>query len=174
VEEVPPGHVTVGLIATAWGVRGVVKVTPLVDKRQRLAPGRNVIVDGERRVIESCRWQRGMVYLKLAGVDDRKAASALRERLVTVPESELEPLPEGHYYRFQLIGLTVLNAAGAELGSIAEILSTGANDIYVVRGEGSEILVPATDDIVKEVDLERGRMVIEEAPGLVPDARKKR
>jgi len=173
MEKVPPGYVAVGRVSTAWGMRGVVKVIPLVDKRERLAPGCSVTVAGQRRTIESSRWQKGLAHLKLSGIDDRKAALALREQLLTVPESELEPLAEGEYYRFQLVGLAVQSTGGVSLGRVTDVLSTGANDVYVVQGERGEILVPATDDIVKEIDLERGRIVIEEVPGLTPDAGKK-
>jgi 16S rRNA processing protein RimM len=173
MEQVPPGDVAVGRVSTAWGVDGVVKVIPLVDSEEGLAPGRSVTVAGRRRTIENSRWQTGMAYLKLSGIDDRKAAIALREQLLTIPESELEPLGEGQYYRFQLVGLAVESTTGASLGRVTDILSTGANDVYIVRGERGEILAPATDEIVKEIDLERGRMVIEEVPGLIPDAGKK-
>ncbi len=173
MEQVPPGYVAVGRVSTAWGVDGVVKVIPLVDKRERLAPGRSVSVAGQRRTIETSRWQKGLVYLKLSGIDNRGAAFALREQLLTVLESELEPLGEGQYYRFQLVGLAVQTTAGAFLGRVTDVLSTGANDVYVVQGERGEILVPATDDIVKEIDLERGRLVIEEVPGLTPERRGK-
>lgn len=173
MEQVPPGHIAVGRVSSAWGVRGIVKVIPLVDKRERLAPGRSVSVAGQRRAIESSRWQKGLVYLKLSGIDDREAALALREQLLTVPESELEPLGEGQYYHFQLVGLSVQSTTGALLGRVTEVLSTGANDVYVVQGERGEILVPATDDIVKEIDLERGRMVIEEVSGLTPEQHRK-
>lgn len=174
MEEVPPGYVAVGRVAAAWGVRGVTKVIPLVGRREQLARGRAVDVGGERRVIESSRWQKGLAYLQLSGVSDREAASALRDRLLLVPEEELEPLAEGEYYRYQLVGLVVETTAGASLGRVAEVLSTGANDVYVVQGERGEILVPATDEVVKEVDLERGRMVVEEVPGLVPERRRRR
>jgi 16S rRNA processing protein RimM len=173
MEQAPPGYVAVGRVSTAWGVNGVVKIIPLVDTRERLAPGRSVTVAGQRRTIENSRWQKGLAYLKLSGIDDREAAFALREQLLAIPESELEPLGEGQYYRFQLVGLAVETTAGAALGSVTDVLSTGANDVYVVRGERGEILVPATDDIVKEIDLARGRMVIEEVPGLTPDTGKK-
>lgn len=173
MEQVPPGYVAVGRASTPWGVRGVVKVIPLVDTRDRLSPGRGVTVAGQRRTIENCHWRKGMAYLKLSGIDDREAALALRGQLLTVPESELEPLGEGQYYRFQLVGLAVHSTAGTPLGRVTEVLTTGANDVYVVQGERGEILVPATDDIVKEIDLERGRMVIEEVPGLAPDAGKR-
>jgi 16S rRNA processing protein RimM len=169
VEEPPPGHVAVGRVATAWSVRGLLKVIPLVDKRQRLAPGRTIHLDGTPRPIESARWHKGHVYLKLAGIDDRETAFALRDRLLTVPESELEPLPEGQYYRFQLIGLTVTTTAGAALGEVTDVITTGANDVYVLHGDRGEVLIPATADVIRQIDLEAGRMLIEEGPGLIPE-----
>jgi 16S rRNA processing protein RimM len=130
-------------------------------------------VAGERRTIESARWQKGMAYLRLSGIDDREAAAELGGRLLSIPESELEPLPEGQYYRFQLIGLSVVSRDGEELGRVTEVLSTGANDVYVVRGERGELLLPATDEVVREIDLETGRMLIDVLPGLLPQPRRK-
>ncbi|MEX0801394.1 MAG: ribosome maturation factor RimM [Dehalococcoidia bacterium] len=170
MEEAPPGHVAVGHVATAWGVGGVLKVNPLVDKRERLARGRSVDLAGQTRTIETSRWHKGHVYLKLSGIDDRESAFALRDRLLTIPESELDPLPEGQYYRFQLIGLAVTTTAGQPLGEVADVIATGANDVYVVRGQRGEVLVPATAEVVREIDIGAGRMLIEEIPGLLPDA----
>lgn len=170
MEEAPPGHVAVGRVATASGVSGVLKVNPLVDKRERLDRGRSVALAGQSRTIEASRWHKGHAYLKLSGVDDRESAFALRGRLLTIPESELDPLPEGQYYRFQLIGLSVTTTAGEPLGEVADVITTGANDVYVVRGQRGEVLVPATAEVVREIDVEGGRMLIEEMPGLLPDA----
>ena len=128
---------------------------------------------GERRTIVSARWQKGMVYLRLAGIEDREGAAELRGRLLAIPESELEPLPEGQYYRFQLIGLAVISTGGEELGSVSDVLSTGANDVYVVRGDRGELLLPATDEVVREIDLESGRMLVEPLPGLLPQPRRR-
>ena len=173
MEEVPPGYVAIGRVGAPWGVRGAVRTLPLTDRRRQLAAGRTVTVAGEPRTIVSARWQKGMVYLRFSGIDDREAASALRGRLLAVEESELPPLPEGHYYRFQLIGLAVISTDGEELGRVTEVLSTGANDVYVVRGDRGELLLPATDEVVREIDLEAGRMLIEALPGLLPQPRRK-
>ena len=154
-------------------MRGAVKVFPLADSRELFAPGRGVTVSGQRRVIASARWQKGMVYLRLSGIEDREAAAELRGRLLAIAESELEPLPEGQYYRFQLIGLAVVSTDGEELGRVTEVLSTGANDVYVVRGDRGELLLPATDEVVREIDLEGGRMFVEALPGLLPQPRRK-
>jgi len=167
-EGLPPGHVAVGRVATAWGPRGVLKVVPLVDTRERLARGRTVTIGDTAHTIQTCRWQKGLAYLKLSGIDGRESALALRDRLLTIPESDLEPLPEGQYYRFQLLGLNVSTADGRPLGTIEDVITTGANDVYLVRGEAGEVLVPATAEVVREVDLASRRMVIEPLPGLIP------
>jgi 16S rRNA processing protein RimM len=168
MEDVPPGRVAVGRVATAWGPRGVLKVIPLVDSRERLAPGRTVAIGDAAHTIQTARWQKGLTYLKLSGVDGRDAALALRDRFLTVPESDLDPLPEGQYYRFQLLGLAVTTTDGRPLGAIEDVITTGANDVYVVRGDAGEVLVPATAEVVREVDLEAKRMLIEPLPGLIP------
>ena len=173
MEEVPPGYVAIGRVGAPWGVRGAVKVSPLADSRELFAPGRGVTVSGQRRVIASARWQKGLVYLRLSGIEDREAAAELGGRLLAIAESELEPLPEGQYYRFQLIGLSVVSTDAEELGRVTEVLSTGANDVYVVRGDRGEILLPATDEVVREIDLESGRMLIDVLPGLLPPPRRK-
>ena len=156
-----PGYVAVGQIATPWGVRGDLKVQPLTDFPERFQRGAALWVQGHRHEVQRSRWSRGSVYLGLRGIDSRNAAEELRGALLEVPESDLTPLPEGQYYRFQIIGLEVCTPDGRSLGRVAEILSTGSNDVYVVRGGPRELLIPAIEDVVLEVDLEGGRLVVE-------------
>ena len=151
----------VGWIAAPWGVRGDLKVQPLTDFPERFQRGAALWVRGRRIEVQRSRWSRGFVYLGLSGIDSRSAAEELRGTLLEVPESDLTPLPEGQYYRFQVIGLEVRTPEGRSLGRVAEILSTGSNDVYVVRGGPRELLVPAIEDVVKEVDIEGGRLVVE-------------
>jgi len=153
--------VAVGWIAAPWGVRGDLKVQPLTDFPERFQRGAALWVRGRRIEVQRSRWSRGFVYLGLSGIDSRSAAEELRGTLLEVPESDLTPLPEGQYYRFQVIGLEVRTPEGRSLGRVAEILSTGSNDVYVVRGGPRELLVPAIEDVVKEVDIEGGRLVVE-------------
>jgi 16S rRNA processing protein RimM len=87
---------------------------------------------------------------------------------VQVPIEEATPLPEGSYYLFQLVGLEVITTEEEHLGTITEILETGANDVYVVRGDKKqEILIPAVADVVKAVDLEKGQIIVELIEGLI-------
>jgi 16S rRNA processing protein RimM len=79
-------------------------------------------------------------------------------------------LPDGEYYHHQLLGLRVISDTGQTLGRLVQILSTGANDVYIVRPEaGPDVLLPATDEVVQRVDLEQGEILVHLLPGLIPD-----
>jgi 16S rRNA processing protein RimM len=153
--------VAIGRIGAPWGIHGDLKVQPLTDFQERFQPGAVLWVRAGRREVRRSRWSRGFVCLGLVGVESRDAAEELRGALLEVPEAELMPLPEGEYYRFQIIGLDVQTPDGTLLGQVAEILSTPSNDVYVVRGGPRELLLPAIEDVVKQVDLEAGRLIVE-------------
>lgn len=106
------------------------------------------------------------LLLALRGVTTRTGADTLRNLLLEVPESDLPPLSEGEYYRYQLIGVEVFDASGAALGRIEDVIDTGANDVYAVRNAEGELLVPAIDSVVRAVDLPAGRMVVDVPQGL--------
>ena len=169
-----PGYVAVGRIVGLWGLRGDLKVESLTDFPQRFAAGGSVWLAGVVHVIEKCRWQRGRAILKLVGVDSVTAAEALRHCLLEVPEDDLRPLGEGEYYHFQILGLEVRTTAGEVLGRVEQIISTGSNDVFVVRGSRGEVLIPAVDDVVKSVDTTAGRIEVEVVEGLLPPRRAQR
>ena len=160
-----PGFVAVGRIVAPWGVKGDVKVDPLTDFPERFGPGSRLWVAGQTLRVARSRWQTGHVYLGLEGVTSREHAEALRGRLLEVPEEELKPLAQGQYYRFQIVGLEVFASDGRALGRVVEILPTGADDVFVVQGPAGETLLPAIDDVILEVDLTTGRMVVEPLEG---------
>jgi len=167
-QEPTPGYVAVGRIAGLWGLRGDLKVESLTDFPQRFDTGRSVCLGGVAHTIERCRWQRGRPVLKLAGVDSAAAAESLRNRLLEVPEDELLPLSEGSYYHFQILGLQVRTTSGETLGRVEQIISTGSNDVFVVRGPRGEVLIPAVDDVVLRVDPQAGNIEVEAVDGLMP------
>ena len=106
------------------------------------------------------------VILKLEGMTDRDAAEEYRGWLVQVPESESWRLPRGRFYWHQIIGLRVVTVEGEQLGSVSDILETGANDVYVVKGTSGERLIPAIKQVIVEIAPERGEMVVSLIPGL--------
>ena len=165
----PQDHqlIVVGRVVAPWGVKGEVKVEVMTDFPDRFSPGEEVHIDGCPMRIENSRWHKGRVTLKLDTVDSVEAAEKLRGRWLEIPSSKLRPLPQDQYYQFQLIGLEVWTTEGQHLGRIADILPTGSNDVYLVQGELGELLIPAIEDVVKSVELEKGRIVVELIAGLL-------
>ena len=116
--------------------------------------------------IEAVRAHKGQALVKLARVDDANAAETLRGYLVIVPIEQARKLPRGSYYLYQIEGLDVYTTGGELVGKIEEVLSMAANDVYVVKGPGvddptGELLVPAVKEIVKKIDVDGGRVVIQ-------------
>jgi 16S rRNA processing protein RimM len=150
-------------------VRGELACALLTDYPERFRRTRDVLVrDGQaRHRVLGSRLSGDRVYLRLEGIADRTAAEALRGAILEVPLSEAVALPPNTFFWHQLIGLEVQTEAGARLGTLVEVLPTGGNDVYVVRDASREILLPAIREVVREVDLERGVMVVSLLPGLV-------
>jgi len=169
MDEIASGCVAVGRVLGAWGLRGDLMVEPLAPA-ENLSPGRTVWLQGKPISIERSRTRGRYVYLKLEGIDDREAATAARDSYLQVPEGELGPLGEGEYYRFQLLGMQVRATDGRDLGRVTDVLSTAGSDVFVVNGPAGEVLLPAVEDIVQDVDLRARRITIEIVPGLLPPA----
>lgn len=163
----PPDFLIVGRILAPWGIAGEIKTRVLTDFPDRFTPGEAVYVDGRPLVIESSRPHKQHLVLKLATVDTREDAEKLRGLDLCIPDSELRELPEDEYYAFQLIGLDVVTTEGKHIGKVADIMPTAGNDVYIIKGETREILIPAIEDVVKSIDLENGRIVIEAIEGLL-------
>ncbi len=143
-------------------------MTPLTSNPQRLQPGAVVFVRGESRRIIEVATPRGYPCIVFEGYEDRTAADRLRGALIEIAEDDLPPLPDGEYYVHDLVGLAVVDPSGGTLGELAEVLRTGANDVYLVRREGErDLLIPAIPEVILEVDLAGGRMRIEPLPGLI-------
>ena len=128
-----------------------------------LAPGRLVYIGEDHRplTIAETRWKQDLLLLRFAELHDRTAVSELTNMLVYIRSNELPPLVDGGVYYHELIGLQVVEESGQVLGQLADILQTGANDVYVVLDEaGKETLIPDTDEMVLKIDLEAGRIVV--------------
>lgn len=168
-------RVAVGEITAPQGVRGEVRVVPLTDSPDRLASLRQMWLGEPKNVrvaVEAVRPHKGFVVVKLQGINDRNQAEQLRGVRLEVEPEERAPLETGQYYVDDLVGCRVVTEEGRPLGRLAEVFRTGANDVWVVRGdpatgEVSEVLLPALKDVVREVDLAGRRLVVKLLPGLV-------
>ena len=122
--------------------------------------------------IEGVRPYKGedMLLLKLRGIDDATTAETLRGSDVCVPLSELPQLPPNSYYQHDIVGLQVFNLDDTLIGVIDDIMSTGGNDVYIIKApNGKQILIPAIKDVVKQIDLIRHVMYIDPMRGLLDD-----
>jgi len=164
--EPSKGFVAVGWVRGARGIRGELRVEPLTDFPERFQLGATVWIDGKPYVVRLSRNLPPGLLLQLEGVDSRPAADELRGHYLEVPDEQLAELNEDQFYRFQIIGLAVFDTSGAPLGRVEEVLQTGANDVYIVRNDDGELLLPAIDTVVKKVDVAGGRLVVELLEGL--------
>ena len=139
----------------------------MTDFPERFAPHSRIYINRQPMTIDGTEWRKGKAIIKLNTVDSIEQAQKLRGQLVEIHHSQLHSLPEGQYYHFQLVGLEVWTTQEELLGNITEVLTAESNDNYVVSGAKGEILIPAIEDVVKSIDLDRGRVTIEPIVGLL-------
>lgn len=159
----------IGRVAAPRGVRGELRVNIETDAPERFGDLERVLL-GEDHVpfrVESAQVHRGQALLTLEGIEDRDAAEAWRGAYVYVLSDDALPLEEGEYYHHQIVGLEVVTEDDEALGRVTEILSTGANDVYVVQGRRGEVLLPALEGVILRVDLASGRMHVRVPEGLL-------
>ncbi len=164
--------ITIGKVLKPWGVKGEVKVRPLTDFPARFLSLRRVyLVSPEGKeiacAVKSARDPGGNPLLLLEGYDSPEKSRAINNWLIKIPREEAMPLPEGQYYGFELVGMTVLSEGGERLGEITDIFETGSNDVYVMKRGTEEVYIPATKEIVKQVDRKARTMIIHLMEGLL-------
>ena len=132
-----------------------------------LEAGRRVYVGPNREPIEVEAFHPGIKpRLKLRGVRTREEARDMRGAEISIPLAEAAPLTEGSYYGVELIGVRVVANTGEAIGTVREVMVTGSNDVYLVRGAAGEVLVPAIPDVVQDFDPEERVLTIELIEGL--------
>ena len=165
--------VAVGEIGRAYGLRGEVRVVPLTDDPSRFSRLNSCVLwdprDGARQLcrITGTRRQGGAVLVTVEGYDSPEAAKRLTGWLLAVPETEALPLKEGQFYPWQLEGCRVSTEEGADVGRVLRIERAPGHDLWVVGDEERQHLIPAVAEIVREVDLKQGRVVIRPPEGLL-------
>ena len=156
-----PDQVQVGMVARAHGYDGRLRVQPETDNPERFRAKASLWLAGVRyTVVSATSTGDGALLVKLAGVDTREEAAALLGEPIFVPAGDVPAPPADTYYHYQLLDMAVVDEAGASLGTVTEILHTGANDVYVVADGESELLLPALADVVRDVDVEARRMSV--------------
>jgi len=161
-------YIKVGKIVKTHGVKGYVKCVPMTDDLERFQELEYVYTEKDhmKRTIDDV-YQKGMVYLKLKDIDDMDTAEKFKDTYISILEDQLRELPEDSYYLFDLEGMDVYSTQGEHMGKISEIYQTGANDVYEVKNKNRTFLIPAVKDVVKSVDLQGKKMIINVIEGLL-------
>ena len=165
-------YLEVGQIVNTFGIKGMVKVKPFTDNIKRFDEQKDVYIKLSKGIkeyeIEEVKYHKNMVLLKFKGVETIEEANLLRNSYILVDRKKEKPLEEGTYYIVDLLGLEVFTDEGVLLGNLKDIFNTGSNDIYVVEDENKkEILLPAIQDVIKNIDLEGKKITVHLIDGLL-------
>jgi 16S rRNA processing protein RimM len=165
----------VGKIVNTHGIRGEVRVisrTDFADERYKVGNTLYLFLDEKKEPLElkvaSHRNHKNFDLLTFEGMENINHVEKLKGGILRVPESQLSPLEENEFYFHEIIGCNVFTLEGEEIGQIKEILTPGANDVWVIKGKnGKEILIPYIDQVVKQVDVKNKKVVIDPMEGLL-------
>lgn len=161
-------YIEVGQIVNTHGLKGEVKVNPWTDFPEVYSSFEGVFTnDGTEYKINGIKYQKGCVLLKLDGVDNIDDAEKMRGNTLYVPRELFDSLPENTYLIADIIGLAVKDS-DTVYGVISDVITTGSNDVYIVKGESyPQLLIPAIKDVVKEINIEKGYVLVDIPKGLI-------
>ena len=168
-------YLAIGFIRRPHGVKGEVIMDLHTDFPERIKPGRKVYIGDrhESATLGSVREHGNGILVRIRGYDTPETAGRFRNQWVYVKTTEVPPLPEGQHYKYELIDMQVIDDAGNPLGTLTDILETGANDVYIVKNEaGKEILLPAIPSVILETDMEARVMKVHLLDGLIEEREK--
>ena len=162
----------VGAIASVHGIKGEVKVFPTTDEPEKFKKLKKVVLKTEKEEremhLKSARFFKNMVIVKFAEIESPEEAQKYRGATLWIAREQAVPLEKNEYYQADLIGLSVVTEDGKELGTLTDVLETGANDVYeITLQDKRRVLFPAIRDCIKDVDLETGRVTVHVMEGLL-------
>ena len=170
-------YLEIGQIVNTFGVKGMVKVNPFTDDITRFDKLKKVYickkasmeeVEIEEVEIEEVKYHKNMVLLKIKGINDMNQAEKCKGLYLKIHRKDAIKLPKDTYFIADLLGLEVYTDEGVLLGKVDDIYNTGSNDIYVVKDNlGKQILLPGTKEVLKEISLEKEKIVVHLIKGLI-------
>ena len=164
----------VGKIVNTHSLRGEVKVISSTDfEEQRFEKGTELLITRGNQVVkevtvESYRTHKNNLLVKFVGIDSIEEAEKIKNLQIKIDSENIGELEENEFYFHEIIGCEVFDENGKSLGEISEILTPGANDVWVIKSQnGKEILIPYIEDVVKKIDVENKKIDIEVMEGLI-------
>jgi 16S rRNA processing protein RimM len=166
-----PEFLVVGKLGKPHGVQGEIVMDVYTEFPERLKPGVVVYIGKQVQPLQITKARshsRGLL-LYFDGIQSREEVAELRNSLVQVRTADRPNLPQGDYYHHQVLGMYVIDESDTRLGRITAIIETGANDVYVVQNEaGDEVLIPAIESVVLDINLDENQVRVHLLPGLIP------
>lgn len=164
--------ITIGKVVSTQSNKGEVNVFPLTDSTDRFKKLDSVILrNSNSRItvnIEKIRIKENTVVLKIKDIENIQEAKMIIGSFLEVERKDAIKLPKDTYFLFEIVGLEVYNENNIFLGKIENVISTGSNDVYIVKGKNKkELFIPAIREVVKNIDLEKKRITIKMVNGLI-------
>lgn len=168
----PNEEINIGLILGPFGVKGELKIMPLTDDPSRMTELTEILVGKENEESQTygiikIRVHKNLVIIKLKGINTREESIILKNAYLRILRSQLKELGEDQFYITDLEGMEVYLEDGSRLGNLKEVIKTGANDVYSVKGDTKTYLIPAIKEVIKMVDIENRKIVIQPITGLL-------
>ena len=165
-------YLEIGQIVNTCGIKGMVKVKPFTDDIKRFDKLETIYIENKsgrkEYEVQEVKYHKNMVLMKLRDINTMEEAELLRQSYLLVDREKEEPLEEGVYYIVDLLGLEVFTDEGQLLGKVDDIFNTGSNDVYVVKDElGKQVLLPGIPEVLKEINLEEGKITVHLIAGLM-------
>ena len=164
-------YLSIGQIVNTQGIKGEVKVFPLTNDAKRFDKLKEVFVETKGELVkyqvESSKHLKNTVILKLKGIDTMNDAEKLRDLYIKVGRWDAVRLPKDSFFICDIVESEVFDIHGELLGKLVDVLQTGANDVYVVKDQKREILIPALKTVVKEINLQNKKIIVDLPEGLI-------
>ena len=165
-------YLEIGQIVNTSGLKGELKVKPLTDDITRFEDLETVYIQKHKDLVEfkiqGVKYNKNMVILKLEGIDNIDEAEKYRNFYIKINRKDAIELPDDSYFIVDILQCEVFTDANEHLGKVVDVFSTGSNDVYTVKTEeGKEILLPAIEDVIKEVDIANKKIVVHLLDGLI-------
>ncbi len=163
--------IPLGEIVATYGIKGWLKLKPYNPDTVFFSSTQKIFLEKggtcSPHLLEASRFQRGLVLLKLHGIEGIGDADKWLGSILSVDEETLQPLGPGEYYHYQVLGLDVFDLQGRWIGVVTRIWSKAGGDLYVVTGASKEYLIPAVKEVVEKVDIPEGKIIINPPAGLL-------
>lgn len=165
-------YLEIGQIVNTNGLKGTLKVKPLTDDITRFEDLEKVYIGKAKDLVEfriqEVKYNKNMVLLKLEGIDDINEAEKYRNFYIKISRNDAVELEDDSYFIVDIIGSEVYTESQELLGKVVDVFSTGSNDVYTVKNsEGKEILLPAIQDVIKDVDIKNKKIIVHLLEGLI-------